>query len=253
MLQLTESLTLPARIHQQQRGAAEDRGVQFLLARAVRPDGRDQCASWMSAAKSSGVAGSRGRHDQAVSLRDLGRRGGDPISVPRGRGRRGTLRRAARLRPQIPNGPERQHFGMHAGLQARLNAGSQDADRSVPPAEFARHHRRYGGGPHVGEVSRIGQESDRLSGLGRRKQHHAVAGGQALREVGRESGRDLQGEIPAAPPVAGFHVDLGARRDIEVHRHGRVAFAARIGDQGVAHAVDDARNRRACGGFPPSR
>ena len=41
MLQLSELLTLAARIRQHQRGAAEDFGVEFLLAGRIRADGGD--------------------------------------------------------------------------------------------------------------------------------------------------------------------------------------------------------------------
>ena len=57
--------------------------------------------------------------------------------------------------------------------------------------------------------------------------------------------------LPPAP-IAGLHVDLGVLgRDLEVHGHRHVAFAARPGGDGVAHAVDDladtARTRRISG------
>jgi hypothetical protein len=89
-------------------------------------------------------------------------------------------------------------------------------------------------------VAVIGQQRDGLAGLGGGQQHHAVTGGEAARHVTREAGGELQGEIPATAAIAGLHVDFGLLcGDIEMHGHGGVALAARLGDERVAHQRDD--------------
>jgi hypothetical protein len=101
-------------------------------------------------------------------------------------------------------------------------------------------HGRDGGGTDVGKMAGIGEQDLGLAGLGRAKEHHAVAGGQTAGEVSGEGAGDLEREILAAAAVAGFDVDLARLRlDVEVHGHGGVALAAGVGDEGVAHAGDD--------------
>ena len=134
---------------------------------------------------------------------------------------------------------ERQHFGVHPGLQACLYAGPQDAQDGVVPPEFAGRHGGDGGRADVGQVPGIGQERHRIAGFGGGEQHHAVAGGEAAPQVAGEGARDLHGEMEAALPVAGLDMDLGERcRDVQMHRHRGIAFAARLGDERIAHAVD---------------
>ena len=135
---------------------------------------------------------------------------------------------------------------MHLGLQARLNAGAEDAEDAIAAAEFAGDQRGNGGGAHVGEMSGVGQEGHGFAGFGRGEQHHAVAHRQAAREVAGKGGGDLEREIFAAAAVAGFHVNFGViGRDVEVHGHRHVALAAGLGGDRVAHAVDDLSRTRA--------
>ena len=54
---------------------------------------------------------------------------------------------------------------------------------AVAAAQFARHQGGNGGGAHVGEVPGIGEEGDGFAGFGGGQQHHAVAGGEAAREL----------------------------------------------------------------------
>jgi hypothetical protein len=139
---------------------------------------------------------------------------------------------------------------VHAGLQARLYASAEDAKDLVAAAEFARGEGGDGSRAHVGEIAGIGQKGHGFAGFRRGEEHHAVAGGQAAREVAGKGGGDLEGEILSAAAIARFDVDFGVNGgDGEVHGHRHVALAAGVGDDGVAHAGDDVREREGAPDF----
>ena len=129
---------------------------------------------------------------------------------------------------------------MHFGLQARLDSGAEDAEDLVAAAEFAGYEGGNGGGAYVGEMPGIGEEGYGFAGFGGREEHHAVADGDAAREVAGKRGGDLEHEVPAAPAIAALHVDFGTLGgDGEVHGHRHIAFSAAPGDDGVAHERND--------------
>ena len=129
---------------------------------------------------------------------------------------------------------------MHLGLQARLDSSAEDAEDPIAAAEFAGYEGGNGGGAYVGEMPGIGEEGYGFAGFGGREEHHAVADGQAAREVAGKRGGDLEREVPAAAAVAGLHVDFGIPGgDSEVHGHRHIAFAAAPGNDGVTHERND--------------
>ena len=103
---------------------------------------------------------------------------------------------------------EIEDLGVQLRLQARLNAGAEDAEDAIAAAELAGDQCGHGGGAHVGEMPGVGQEGHGFAGFRRGEEHHAVAGRQAAREVAGKSAGDLQREIFAAAAIAGLHVDL---------------------------------------------
>jgi hypothetical protein len=239
MLQLTQLLTLAARIDEHQRSPLQDGGIDLLLARRIRPDAGEQRPGQNRAGMQNRRARRRAGDDQTRFVRHFRRN--------RGHLHIGEARQilAARLHMLGITAPqhdalERQHLRVHLRLQPRLDTGPNDADAAIAASELARSQRRRGGRAHVRKMPRVGQKRDRLARLRRGEQHHPVPHGQPALRIARKRRRDLQRKVFSAAPVAGLHVDFGGfRRDIEMHRHRGVAFRPRVRDQRIAHAVDD--------------
>src|ERR1019366_6658225 len=129
-------LTLTARIHQQERSAAQDIGIQFLLARGVRAHGGDVGAGLQVGGVQQREAGSRHRDNQARRPGDIGGRTGERDFDLRKRRLEiaPALRRALGIAAPDANLPQGEDFGVHAGLPARLYAGAEDAEHTIAAA-----------------------------------------------------------------------------------------------------------------------
>ena len=176
MLELAQPLALRARVHEQQRRAAQDLRVELLLARRVGADRRDVRPGRTSADRSSGASRGRRGHDQrarpatsageSAATREAA---GQPnADLPRTFG--GALGVAS---PDLDFG-KRQDFGVELGLKPCLDSRPQDPEDGVPAAELARDHRRHGGGAQIRQVAAVVEVGDRLAGLGRDEDDRAV-------------------------------------------------------------------------------
>ena len=147
-----------------------------------------------SASAQQGLARGRRGHDQRARSRP--RR---PASRPRPRarpagGRRSRGRRPPRargLRPQTWISRERQDLRVERRLQAGLDAGPEDPELGVAPAELAGDHRRDGRRAQVRQVAAVVEVCDGLAGLDRDEDDRAVGASNV-------GSRDLQREVRAA-------------------------------------------------------